>query len=182
MMKIIKNIVSTVISIFKKKDEEIASQEMLEAIYFILEKIPSAIFGGSIALHSVGLLERKISDIDLIFSQNEDFRFEDIFTTSKDFPVASEHLEDGDFNLMNITVTGVYTKNIKTCLFRVPDEMLQYSEMDFFGRKIKVQNVNHAILIKNKYSQKNIKKHIDDLKVIKKKLKKSFSNNDDLQF
>ena len=49
------------------ENKDILSDNVLSGIDYILEKCPDVIFGGSIALNAVGLLNRKISDIDLFF-------------------------------------------------------------------------------------------------------------------
>ena len=48
-------------------NSEILSDEIVNAIDLIITQIPDVIFGGSIALNAVGLLNRKVSDIDVFF-------------------------------------------------------------------------------------------------------------------
>jgi hypothetical protein len=50
------------------ENKQILSDDILNAIDLIIKKTPHAVFGGSIALNAVGLINRKISDIDLFFS------------------------------------------------------------------------------------------------------------------
>ena len=53
------------------ENKQILSDDILNAIDLIIKKTPHAVFGGSIALNAIGLINRKISDIDLFFSLNE---------------------------------------------------------------------------------------------------------------
>ena len=53
------------------ENKEILSDEIFNAISLIIKQTPNAVFGGSIALNAVGLINRPISDIDLFFGMNE---------------------------------------------------------------------------------------------------------------
>ena len=53
------------------ESKEVLSAEILNAIDLIIKHTPNAVFGGSIALNAVGLINRKVSDIDLFFHLNE---------------------------------------------------------------------------------------------------------------
>ena len=56
------------------ENKYILSEELIDAIDRILEKVPHVVVGGSIALNAVGLISRKINDIDIFLSMNENFK------------------------------------------------------------------------------------------------------------
>jgi hypothetical protein len=149
------------------ENKEILSSEIISVIDIIMECLPEAIFGGSIGLNAVGLLNRKINDIDLFLpietssykllkGYNRDYNENEIF---------SETVTDIDGTL--IKRTGLKINGIKVCCFQVKKEMLQHFVTEFLGRKIKIQNVNYAIQAKKLYSLKN-DKHKKDLEEIQK--------------
>src|SRR5690242_1416682 len=53
------------------ENENVLSSEILNAIDLVINNCPNAVFGGSIALNAVGLINRKVSDIDLFFEESE---------------------------------------------------------------------------------------------------------------
>jgi len=53
------------------ENKEILSDEILNAISLIIKQTPNVVFGGSIALNAIELINRPISDIDLFFGMNE---------------------------------------------------------------------------------------------------------------
>ena len=146
------------------ENKDILPDDILSAIDYILEKQPNAIFGGSIALNAVGLLNRKISDIDLFFPLDTDIKMlAGLHNDDKDVQ-ASEPVTDINGNKIqrvNIKING-----IKVDCFKVPDNMLQHSLFSFLGKTIRIQNVNYAIEAKIQYAKKGVKKHIDDLQNI----------------
>jgi hypothetical protein len=141
------------------ENPEILSKELFEVIELIITNCPNVVFGGSIALNAVGLLNRKISDIDLFFHYNE--------SLTNNSLLFIENIEDGeilsdtvtDVNGKEIQRTGIRIKGIKICAFKVDNEELQHSEIELFGKKIKIQNVNYAIQAKIAYSKKNNNKN-----------------------
>jgi hypothetical protein len=143
---------------------EILSDEIVTAIGLIIEKCPEAVFGGSIALNTVGLLNRKISDIDVFFKENTTFPlrgggFLSIPTTE----VLSDTVTDT--NGKQIQRTGLMVNGIKVCAFKVGVEELQHSLMSFIRNEkfyeLRIQNVNYAIQAKVAYKYKTEKHQID---------------------
>lgn len=143
------------------ENKYILSEELIDAIDKIIEKVPHVVFGGSIALNAVGLISRKINDIDLFLPMNENFK---MFLS---IGVLDEMTSDTvtDMNGNPIQRVGAKIKDVKVCCFKVSDEELEHSKFTFLNRKINIQNVNCAIIAKKTYSKKN-KKHQDDLEQI----------------
>lgn len=140
------------------ENKYILSEELIVAIDRILEKVPHVVFGGSIALNAVGLISRKINDVDIFLPMNENFK------QFLSIGVLDEMTSDTvtDMNGKEIQRVGAKINDVKVCCFKVGDEELEHSNFTFFNRKIKIQNVNYAIIAKKTYSKKN-KKHRDDL-------------------
>jgi hypothetical protein len=145
------------------ENKEILSDDILNAIDLIIKKTPHAVFGGSIALNAIGLINRKISDIDLFFSLNENLTRNSFLSIENDGELFSDTVTD--VNGLEIQRTGAKIAGIKTCCFKVPDEELSHSKIKFLGREICIQNVNYAIMAKRAYANKN-DKHKEDLKKI----------------
>ncbi len=149
------------------ENKEILSDDIIAAMDFIMEKVPNAIFGGSIALNAVGLLNRKVSDIDIFVQERVQNHLDRLIKVSN-----KEVVEDGlfsdvvDINGNIVERLGLQIKGIKVCCFKVPSDYVQHSSFEINGRKIKIQNVNYAILAKQQYSVKGVQKHINDLKEI----------------
>lgn len=134
----------------------ILSEDILVAMDKIIDRNPDVIFGGSIVLNAVGLISRKISDID-VFVTNKKPQFKTVDKVTGNF--GSETVDVGGEPIARFS--GV-VNDIKCCVFLVPDNMLEHSEYSFSGRTIKLQNVNYAIEAKINYAYKN-KKHQEDL-------------------
>ena len=161
------------------EDTNILSPEIAKAIDKILKKCPDAVFGGSIALNALGLINRKISDIDLFFPINTSIARIG-FTSMADGEILSDTVTN--VNGKKIQRTGIKIGDVKACAFCVSAEELQYSYFFFNGRKIKIQNVNYAILAKKYYeANSGNPKHGVDLKNIEQALS-SLLNEDDLPF
>lgn len=161
--------------------EEILSKEILHTIDVILKESPEVVFGGSIALNAVGLINRPISDIDLFFPLKTRFIDIGILHTNETNDTQSETTTDINGKL--IERVGAKIGKIKICCFKVPDEILQYSKITVLGRTLNIQNVNQAIIAKmvyakgtsnnKKYYAKN-HKHENDLTEIFSALKGLF--------
>ena len=137
--------------------------ELFSSIDLILKHCPTAVFGGSIALNSVGLIDRPIGDIDLFFHLNESLNHNGFLSVPND-GILSETVTDENGKEIQRTSSKVGTINV--CVFKVDSSYLQHSIHEIEGRKIKVQNVNYAINAKRTYAAKNINKHIADIKSI----------------
>lgn len=144
------------------ENKEILPNDILKAIDLIIEKTPNVVFGGSIALNGVGLINRKISDIDLFFRLHESLT-ENGFLPIENTQILSDTVTNVDGK--EIQRTGVIVNGVKVCCFKVSDEELNHSKIRFLGRTIYIQNVNYAIAAKRTYADRN-DKHKEDLKVI----------------
>ena len=153
------------------ESKEVLSAEILNAIDLIIKHTPNAVFGGSIALNAVGLINRKVSDIDLFFHLNENLTKNGFLSIVNDGQILSDTVTN--VNGVEIQRTGAKIAGVKTCCFKVSDEEMQHSKIEFLGRKICVQNVNYAIMAKMTYADKN-NKHKEDLKQINTNLDNYF--------
>ena len=143
---------------------EILSDDIVTAIGLIIEKCPEAVFGGSIALNAVGLLNRKISDIDVFFDERNNFSLRGSgFLSIPTTEVLSDTVTDT--NGKEIQRTGLKVNDIKVCAFKVGVEELQHSLMSFIRNdkfyELKIQNVNYAIQAKIAYKYKTEKHKVD---------------------
>jgi len=158
------------------ENKEILPDNLLLVINLIVEKFPDVVFGGSLALNAVGLLNREIFDIDLFI--------EDISIQESGF---GKFLgKYWDRNMLSDTVTdlngnriqriGLKINDVHICTFKVSDEYLQHSFIELRdGLKIKIQNVNYAIQAKISYAQSDmLSKHTKDLKEINDNLDIAF--------
>lgn len=157
---------------------EILSDEIVQAMILIIEKCPEAVFGGSIALNAVGLLNRQIGDIDLFFTDKHSFAMNNSgFLSLPTTEVLSDTVTDTNGNL--VQRTGLKVNGIKTCAFKVNPEELQHNVMTFYRQTLdkmitfNVQNVNYAIQAKIAYLYKK-EKHQIDLDAINKIFEDTF--------
>lgn len=146
---------------------EILSDEIFTAIVLIQQRCPEAVFGGSIALNAVGLLTRKIKDIDLFFDDKYTYKFKEGFLTIPTTEVLSDTVMDT--NGKQIQRTALKVNGVNVCGFKVNGEELQHSRMTIYRNDVavtlKIQNVNYAIQAKIAYRFKN-EKHQTDLAII----------------
>jgi hypothetical protein len=129
----------------------VLSNKLLSAIDLILERTPNVVFGGSIALNAVGLIRRKIKDIDLFFPLTENFSNNTVLCMSTASDISSETTTD--INGLQIERVGAKIGDVHICCFKVPDEFLQSSRITFLGRTLNIQNVNQAIIAKRVYAE-----------------------------
>ena len=149
------------------ENKEILSDEIFNAISLIIKQNPNAVFGGSIALNAVGLINRPISDIDLFFGMNESLSKNGYLSVETIREITSDTATNT--NGIEIQITGAKIAGVKTCCFKVSNEELQHSKHTFTRNNktytICVQNVNYAIEAKKAYSSRN-PKHTTDLENI----------------
>ena len=149
------------------ENKEILSDEILNAISLIIKKTPNVVFGGSIALNAIGLINRPISDIDLFFGINESLSKNGYLSVETIGEITSNTVTNT--NGIEIQRTGAKIAGVKTCCFKVSDEELQCSKHKFARNGIEftiyIQNVNYAIEAKKSYSSRNTK-HKTDLETI----------------
>lgn len=151
------------------ENKEILSDEIFNAIKLIIGKVPNVVFGGSIALNAVGLLNRKISDIDLFFHIGTSLSNNGTLFIENDGQILSDTVTNMDG--IEIQRTGITIAGVKCCCFKVSDEELQSSKITVRGLTIHIQNVNYAIQAKIAYAIKaHNTKHRDDLNDIDDKL------------
>jgi hypothetical protein len=147
------------------ENPEILNDEILHSIELITERCPHAVFGGSIALNAVGLLNRKICDIDVFFDENTAL-------TKHGFISIPETQWEGflsdtvtDTNGKLVHRTGLKIGGTKVCAFKVDKEELQHSIFKFKRNEktyeLKIQNVNFAIAAKIAYYYKKEKHELD---------------------
>lgn len=152
---------------------EILPEKIFSAIRLIIKETPGAVFGGSIALNAVGLINRKISDIDLFFPLRESLTRNKLLNLQDDVQVLSDTVTDVNGN--DIQRTGATIAGVKSCCFKVSDDELQHSKHQFtrdsITYTINIQNVNYAVQAKRAYSNKN-EKHKSDLIEIYAELEK----------
>ena len=129
------------------ENKDILSDEILEAIDIIIKNTPNAVFGGSIALNAVGLLSRKIKDIDIFFPIGESLNLNNFLNYVDEIGSDTVTNVNGD----EIQRTSAKIKNVKVCCFKVNEKETQHSEFTFLGRTIKIQNVNYCIQAKLSY-------------------------------
>jgi len=153
------------------ENRKILSIEMLEVIDKIIATCPTVVFGGSIALNAVGLLNREIHDIDLLFPKH--FSLSDLLNSNN--ISNSELISDMEFDVNGkpLQRTGIKLDNINCCVFKISDEELKSSIVKFDNRTINIQNVNYVIDIKRRYADK-VPKHKDDIFNIDKEIEKLF--------
>jgi len=156
---------------------EILSNEIKEVIGIIVNKCPDVVFGGSIALNAVGLINRKVSDIDIFVRDNKSLTNGNLLDAGiiDDESLLSDTVTNT--NGKEIQRTGAKINGIKICIFKVDTEELQHSICEFSGLKIKIQNINYAIQAKLSYKFKN-EKHKDDLDEIFKEIDKMLEKKD----
>ena len=149
------------------EDKNILSEEILYAVSLILKQSPNAVFGGSIALNAIGLINRPISDIDLFFGLNESLSSNGYLSIESIGEITSDTVTNT--NGIEIQRTGAKIAGVKTCCFKVSEEELQSTKHRFTRNGIEyticIQNVNYAIEAKRSYASRNTK-HQNDLNSI----------------
>mgnify|MGYP001222914324 CR=1 FL=1 len=148
------------------------SSEILEVIDLLIKHCPNVIFGGSIALNAINLIDRPVKDIDLLFEENNSLGYKDdklnfwqAFTEAVNTQITEGKIESDTVTNTNgepIQRTGVKIKNINICCFKVKKHELQHSKVKFIGREICIQNVNYVLQAKQSYASKN-PKHQEDI-------------------
>lgn len=143
------------------RNTEILPEKIFQALVIISQRCPTAVFGGSIALNAVGLLNRPVKDID-VFVPDFSSLTENGFMWAQDAK-SSYLLSDTvtDVNGKLIQRTGIKVNGVNVCCFKVSSEEMQHSLYTLGEVTIKIQNVNYAIQAKKVYANKNDKHKID---------------------
>jgi len=153
------------------EEKDILSDEILFAIDELLKRSKDIVFGGSIALNAVGVIDRPIHDIDIMTDKGSSlsrYNLMEFVCATKDVTEISETVTDVNGELVVRVGAKIFTpmaKEVSMCIFKL--NKVNYSEFKFSGRTIKIQNINDAILAKRCYSQKNVSsagKHLHDVK------------------
>lgn len=148
------------------EEKSILSEDILFAIDTLQSLSKDIVFGGSIALNAVGVIDRPIHDIDLMTLRSSSLNYYNlmgIVCATKDVKEISETITD--VNGEQVIRIGAKINDVNICIFKL--KKVNYSEFKFSGRTIKIQNINDAILAKRAYSQKNVSsagKHLHDVK------------------
>lgn len=146
------------------ENPDILPENILHAITLIIKSTPNVVFGGSIALNAIGLINREISDIDLFFPLDENLCKNGFLSIENDGEITSDTITNT--NGIEIKRTGAKIAGVKTCCFKVSSDELQSSKHIFTRNgneyNIRIQNVNYAIEAKRSYSSRN-PKHKSDL-------------------
>lgn len=162
---------------------DILSDELLSIIRRISEIKGDIIYGGSIALNAMGVLSRKVHDIDLCVNNHREYKS----IISELAPLSNDGNETYDsvtiIDGLIISRYGLTIKNgqIKLCVFICPMSFLSYSTCYITRHNIKtpikVQHINYAIEAKRAYLDID-QKHNNDLSEISYNLNYLFNTND----
>lgn len=146
--------------------ETYMSSDMYAQIDKVVKVCPDIVFGGSIALVALGLLEREPKDID-IFLKEDSPLMPTIHNLIHDVSVNFEgsHPTE-DINGAPIKRIPGMLGDLKVCVFQLPH--LTYSPYRLFDNIINIQSINEAILAKKRYSDitQSKGKHLEDLKEV----------------
>ena len=158
-------------------NKRILPSEISQVIAELNNEFPDIVFGGSIALNVVGLINRTIGDIDIFIPENHQ-----ILSSKYVKDYKAKDVENFSFEENTCTRTGIYINDIKVCIFEVSNlDQLQCSKYSFNDSTINIQNVNHCIIAKTKYLKQKFcvsrEKHVKDLQQINSWL----GNSDDLE-
>lgn len=149
-------------------DKHILTDEHLIAIDLILDNCPTVIFGGSLVLNAVGLLDRPVHDLDLIFPETDSFFTNGFFKISDLSDCKSDGIVDRygkDLRRLGGKICG-----IDVCCFRIPLIELEFFQYDLMGRLINMHSVKHILLAKKRFARRT-PKHRDDFDYITKMYK-----------
>ena len=150
--------------------QEILSQNIVSTIDIIISKYPNIVFGGSVVLNALGIIQRPIKDLDLFIKACEYSDVTNVFNnlSGNITRIPSETITDVNGDL--ISRFGWRINGTDVCIFLMPESKegsLQSTPFEFLGRSIQIQNVNEAILAKKAYSKMDkpsCDKHREDMK------------------
>jgi hypothetical protein len=127
------------------------SNEIQVALKMIIDKCPDIVVGGSIALNAVGLIDRKVSDIDLFCLNTSSLNKNGFLNIESDIQLSDTVT---DMNGVEIQRTGCKINGVKVCVFKVDKFQLEHSTINVLGMDLKIQNVNYAIMAKKIYANR----------------------------
>ena len=144
------------------EDQNLLDSRLLNTMDKIKRIYPDVVFGGSIALVAVGLLNRPVGDIDCFvdFGENATVINKHIEPSSH---LLSETVDDIDG--YPVKRSGGVFNGVKICLFQVHPRQLEHIKYRIFDEEYNIQNVNWAIIAKKSYANRTYK-HNRDLKKI----------------
>lgn len=163
------------------ENRKILSEKMLNVIKELTNQYPNIVFGGSIGLNAVGLIEREIGDVDLFVDENHQilkskyFKSETVIENENKY----EPKSDKPFDLNNLDSSCLNTKkqeedqespdpddpnttrlsltidDVKVCVFKTSNpELLNSFKFKVEDIEINIQHIKHALIIKQKYVKK----------------------------
>lgn len=149
----------------KLEDPSILSPDMLDAMTTLCLADSEIVFGGSIALAAVGLLDRPIKDIDIFLKEGRSVVPLTWFCKPST-TITSETVTNT--NGVPVQRTGMTIGGVRVCCFKVAGEELSHSIVQVGRHRFRIQNVNYAIQAKLSYAGA---KHKADLEHIFEVLK-----------
>lgn len=144
------------------------SEDKLKIIDQLIAAFPNIVFGGSIALNALGLIDREVGDIDLFYTEKR------VYSAWLQNQALDEATYENDVDMLGYIThrIGVKIGQVKICGFEIPEGRETKSiSVNVHGRTINVQNPVFAIVAKAIYSDKT-KKHAADLEAIQENLYK----------
>lgn len=144
------------------------TQDKLQVIDALIQRFPHIVFGGSIALNALGLIDREIGDIDVFYPDKAEYS-----AWLKTQPLNQSEYQN-DVEMMGYLThrIGVIIDGVNVCGFEVPlGKETESTVVSFAGRVIRVQNPIYAIVAKAIYGEKTAK-HQADLVDIQRNLYK----------
>lgn len=156
-----------------------------DGIYMTMKAIarlmPHAHFGGSISLVAHGLINRKVSDIDIVVPIDTQIPSEFLNAQHDvDNEIGSDTVREIDGT--EIRRVGIKLYGIKICVFKVELSKIYGTVMkvkrhgsDFFD-SFKIQDVNTTLYYKNLFSSSN-PKHKKDMDDVRSRLKLLMSDD-----
>ena len=157
------------------ENREILPSTIIEVIDIMISISVEIVFCGSISLIESGILKRPIKDVDVIVPKNsklEDFGLLDLINLYSGGNYIVDKFKDIDGK--EIIRNSFFINNIKVDVFKI--ENINYRELPFYDKKIKIQKIEDVILYKKAWALfgiKSSKKHIDDLREIEQNIKNS---------
>lgn len=135
-----------------------------DILEFISKTFPNEIITGSLALMSYGLLKRKFGDIDIFINDK------------KRYPIYIKgRYGDEDMNMSKNRLGYVeipykrgffYRRKVYKVDFFENDESIKYQEIEYSGKKFKIQDMSEILNNKMMIATGGSYKHIEDLENI----------------
>lgn len=144
-------------------DEHILSRNMFNVMVMIKKAIPVTTFGGSLALNVVGLLNREIKDLDVLYPTIYSDPVTDSQYVGMDSFIKCQQLETSS----SLGFKRYKLNNIEVCFINVSYSRLTYEPIIVNNEIFNIAGVNHAIMFKQEHL--GITKHNEDMQSINNK-------------